>query len=197
MVYLLEPKPYKWIRSPGVPSELVRKQVHGIALEQSDVPTETVVKGRLGLLDICHANDGCLIVSDRGRAALEELVPGRVAFFPLNMKAPENMLAARRFFLFDVLPRAQLIDWDRSPTGPRIVCAPDDRESRSLKGRIIDSSIKFNAVTPETPQIWREADVDRPAIHFFANKMDIFVRDEVWEALNARFLGQLVARKLA
>jgi hypothetical protein len=174
MVYLLEPKPYKWIRSPGLPSELVRKQVHGLALEQNDVPTETVVKGRLALPDICHANDGCLIVSDRGRAALEELAPDCVAFFPLNLKAPENILAARRFFLFDVLPRAQLIDWDRSLTGPRLVRASDGRESRSIRGLMTDPSTKLKAETLETPPIWREADLDRPNVLFFANKKDIF-----------------------
>jgi len=197
MVYLLEPKPYKWIRTPGVPTEVVRKLAQGIPLEQPDIPTEMLVKGRLALPDICHANDGCLIVSDRFRAVFEELVPDLVTFFLLGLKGPENMLAGRNFFLFDVLPRAQLIDWDQSPTGPRVVRAPDGRESRSIKGLMKDPSIKFKAVTSATPLIWREADVDRPTVHFFANKMDVFLRDELWDALNARFPDQLVARKLA
>ncbi|WP_291716136.1 DUF1629 domain-containing protein [Bradyrhizobium sp.] len=187
MVYLLEPKHYNWIQGPGIPSELLRKQVNGIALEQSDVPAETVVRGRVALPDTGHANDGCLFVSDHGRTALEELAPGCVAFFPLNIKAPEKMLAGRGFFLFDVLPRAQLIDWDRSPTAPRIVRAADGRESRALNAQITDPSIKLKRLTPDTPLIWREADVDRPAVHFFRNKQDIFARDELWEALNARF----------
>jgi hypothetical protein len=62
---------------------------------------------------------------------------------------------------------------------------------------ITDPSVRFKSVTPDTPPIWREADLDRPAVHFFANKIDIFLRDEVWDALNARFPKQLVARKLA
>ncbi|UGY16547.1 imm11 family protein [Bradyrhizobium septentrionale] len=196
MVYLLEPKPYTWIRSPGLPSELLDKQVHGVTLAHEDVPAETTVKGRVALPDICHANDGLLFVSERARAALEELVPGRVAFFPLNLKASENLLVGRGFFLFDVLPRAQLIDWDLSLTAPRIVRPADGRESRALKAGIADPSVKFKAVRPETPPIWREADLDRPTVNFFASKKHVFLRDETWEALNARFSGQLVARKL-
>ena len=127
---------------------------------------------------------------------MEELVPGCVAFFPLNMKAPKHMLTADAYFFYDVLPRAQLIDWDLTPSGPRIVRAPDGRESRSIRGRLTAPSTKFKPVMPETPPIWREADLDRPTVHFFANKENVFLRDELWDALNAKFPGQLVARKL-
>ena len=75
--------------------------------------------------------------------------------------------------------------------------APNGGESRALKAGICDPSVRFIPVTPDTPPIWREADVDRPTVHFFHHKMDILMRDEVWEALNARFPKQLVARKLA
>src|SRR4051794_2549318 len=160
MVYLLEAKKYTWGQVPFVSRELVDKQVQGIPLQQSDIPTESVLKGRFALPDICSPTSGFVFVSDRGRAALEELAPGCVAFFPLNMKAPEHMLTAKAYFFYDVLPRAQLIDWDRSPTVPRIVRASDGRESRALDGRITDPSIKFKAVTLETSQIWREADLD-------------------------------------
>src|SRR5262249_51194641 len=142
-----------------------------------------------------NAGDAFRFVSDRGRAAIEELTPGCVAFFPLNLKIPERIRAAEAYFFFDVLPRAQLIDWDRNPTAQRIVRAPDGRESRALNVRITDPLLKFGAVTPETPPIWREADVDRPTVHFFRSKKDIFLRDEIWESLNAKFPKQLVARK--
>ena len=107
------------------------------------------------------------------------------------------MRPANAYFFFDVLPRAQLIDWDQSATAVRIVRAPDGRESRALTERVIGPSVRFKAVTPEIPPIWREADVDRPTVHFFPNKIDIFLRDELWDALNERFPKQLVARKLA
>jgi hypothetical protein len=197
MVYLLEPKLYKWIKFPRVPLELVDKQVKGITLQQGDIPAETVLKAQFELPDICRPSEGFLFVSDRGRAALEELAPGCVAFFPLHLKAPEHMLTAKAYFFIDVLARAQLIEWDLSPTGPRVVRAPDGRESRSIQGRITDSSIKFKAATSETPPIWREADLDRPTVHFFRSKLDVFVRDDLWEALNTRLPMQLVARKLA
>jgi hypothetical protein len=197
MVYLLEPKLYKWMQGPSVSPELVRKQAEGTALQQSDIPAETVLKARFELPDICRPSEGFLFVSDRGRAALEELAPGCTAFLPLILKAPEHMLTARAFFFIDVLPRAQLIDWDLSPTVPRVVRAPDGRESRSLQGRITGPSTKFKAVTSETPPIWREADLDRPTSHFFPSKLDVFLRDDLWEALNTKLPGQLVARKLA
>jgi hypothetical protein len=175
----------------------VDKQVKGIPLQQSDLPTRTVLKARFELPDICQPSEGFLFVSDRGRAALEELAPGCVAFFELNLKAPAHMLTAKAYYLIDVLPRAQLIDWDLSPTVPRLVRAPDGRESRALKFPPENPSIKFKPATPETPPIWREADVDRPTVHFFPSKGDVFMRDELWEELNAKLPGQLVARKLA
>jgi hypothetical protein len=197
MVYLLEPKPRKWTRTTGASGELMRKQVQGIALQQSDLPPEKVLEGSFELPDICSTGDGFTFVSARGTAAFEELAPGCVAFFPLNLKVPERMRPVEAYFFFDVLPRAQLIDWDLSPTAPRVVPSPDGRESRALNARITDPSIKFKPVTADTPPIWREADLDRPTVHFFRSKQDIFLRDELWEALNARFPGQLVARKLA
>ena len=197
MVYLLEPKKYTWGKVPYISHELIDKQVKGIPLQQSDIPTESKLKGRFALPDIGSPTEGFLIVSDRGRAALEDLAPGCVAFFPLNIRAPEHMLTAKAYYFIDVLPRAQCIDLDRSPTVKRIVRAPDGRESRALTGLITDPSIKFKPLAPETPPIWREADVDRPTVHFFSNKEDNFMRDELWEALNAKLPGQLVARKLA
>ena len=197
MVYLLEPKQYKWIQYPSVSQELMDKQVKGIPLQQRDLPTQTVLKARFELPDICRPSEGFLFVSDRGRATLEELTPGCVEFFPLNLKAPPRMLAAKAYFLIDVLPRVQCIDWDLSPTGPRIVRAPDGRESRAIKGAITDPSIKFRTLAPEIPPIWREADLDRPTVHFFRSKLDVFLRDDLWEAINARLPGQLIARKLA
>src|SRR4051794_28306674 len=67
MVYLFEPQQRKWIQAARVSPELQRKQVHGIALQQSDIPAETVIKGRFELPDICSAADGFRFVSDRGR----------------------------------------------------------------------------------------------------------------------------------
>lgn len=197
MVYLLEPTRREWVRSAGVLGELLEKQVKGVALQQNDIPAEKALDGRFELPDICRAGDGFVFVSDRGRAALEDVAPGCIAFFPLKLKVPARMRPAEAYFFPDVLPRAQLIDWDRSPTVPRIVRAPDGRESRALKVRLTDPSIKFKAVAPDTPPIWREADLDRPQVHFFPSKQDVFVRDEVWEALNAKLPGQLVPRMLA
>ena len=197
MVYLLETTEQLWDRVPYVSRELVDKRIQGIPLQQSDVPAEPKLDGPFELPDIAYPTNGFLFVSDRGRAALEELAPGCVAFFPLNLTASEHMRPAKAYFFIDVLPRAQLIDWDQSPTVPRIVRAPDGRESRSIKGGITNPSIKFKAVTPETPKIWREADLDRPTVQFIFNKEHIFLRDELWGALNAKLPGQLLARELA
>jgi hypothetical protein len=196
MIYLLETERYTWVRSPGIPREVVQKYVSGAALQQADIPIETIANGRVELPDICHANDGCFIVSGYFRAALEEFVPGLITFFRLHLVGSEKMLAGREFFLFDVLPRAQMIDWDRSPTALRVTRAPEGRESRALSAPITDPSVRFKAVNPETPPIWRESDTNTPTVHFFRSKRDVFLRDELWSELNARFPKQLVARKL-
>jgi hypothetical protein len=194
MVYLLEAVERDWNPGAGVLGELLTKQVQGVALQQSDIPAEMALGGRFELPDICDPADGGFrFVSGRGRAVLEELVPSCVAFFPLNLKVPSRMRPAKAYFFFEVLSRAQLIDWEKSPT--RVVRASDGRETRTLKGRLTD--LKFKAATPETPPIWREGDVDRPAVQFFYNKVDVFVRDDVWDLLNVRLPNQLVATKLA
>jgi hypothetical protein len=163
-----------------------------------DIPPEQAIDSPFQFSDINSVALVFQFVSDRGRAALEELAPGCVAFFPLKWKLmPKGISVAAAYFLIDVLPRAQLIDWDQSPTVRRRR-ALDSRESRELKDRaILDLTVKFKPTTGETPPIWREADVDRPAVHFFSNKMHIFLRDDVWESLNARFPEQLVAKKFA
>ncbi|MBR0753054.1 hypothetical protein JQ604_12745 [Bradyrhizobium jicamae] len=197
MVHLFEPTPRAWKRGAGASGDLLRKQIEGSPLQQSNIPAETALDSHFKLSDINSAGDGFRFVSDRGRAALEELAPGCVAFFPLNLKIPERIRAAAAYFFFDVLPRAQLIDWDQSPTGLRIVRAPDGRESRALTGgAFLGSAVKFKPTNEETPPIWREADLDRPTVHFFSNKKHIFLRDDIWQGLNARFPKQLVARKL-
>jgi hypothetical protein len=86
---------------------------------------------------------------------------------------------------------------DRTKTRRRLVSAPDGRESRAVMGAVWRPSTNFKAMTPEVPPIWREIDVDRPTVDFFHNKKDVFMRDELWDALNARFSGQLFPRKLA
>jgi hypothetical protein len=142
VVYLLEPTRREWVQSAGLLGGLLKKQVKGIALQQSDIPPEKAMDGRFELPDICQAGDGFMFVSDRGRAALEDVAPSCIAFFPLKIKVPARMRPAAAYFFPDVLLRAQLIDWDRSPTAPRIVRAPDGRESRALKATLTDPLIK-------------------------------------------------------
>jgi hypothetical protein len=126
MIHLLETTKYPWDQAPYVSRELSDKQTQGIALQQNDIPAESLLAGAFELPDICRPTGSFLFVSDRGRAALEELAPDCVAFFPLNLKVPEKMRPAKAYFFFDVLSRAQCIDWDRSPTGPRVVRTPVD-----------------------------------------------------------------------
>ena len=196
MVYLLELTRREWVQSAGLLGELLKKQVKGIALQQSDIPLEKALDGRFELPDICQAGDGFMFVSDRGRAALEDVATGCFAFFPFKLEVQARMRPAAAYFFPDVLPRAQLIDWDRSPTVPRIVRAPDGRESRALKVTLTDPLVKFKAVSADTPPIWREADLDLPHAQFFESKKNVFLRDDVWEALNAKLPGQLLPRKL-
>jgi len=147
--------------------------------------------------DICSPTNGFICVSDQGRAALEELAPGCIAYFPLNMRAPESMQPANAYWFIEVISRAQVIDWDRTETVPRVVRAPDGRESRTISGGVFGKSVKFKGATPDLPPLWREIDVNRPTVQFFVAKNTIFLWDDLWEELDARFPGQLNPRKLA
>ncbi|MBV9455979.1 MAG: hypothetical protein JO141_00465 [Bradyrhizobium sp.] len=196
MVYLLDVTKREWVRVHAPSHELVKKQIQGVALQQDDMPAEVRVEGAFDLPDICRPTHGLLFVSDRGRAALEELAPGCVAFFPLSVRVPERMHPAEAYFYIDVLRRGHCIDWDRSETTRRVVAAPGGGESRAVKGVVWNPSTKFKAVDPDAPDIWREADVDRPTVHFFHSKVDVFMRDGLWNEMNDRFPGQLFPRKL-
>ncbi|WP_445819600.1 imm11 family protein [Bradyrhizobium sp. ISRA442] len=119
------------------------------------------------------------------RAALEHLTPRSVAFFPLKVMAPERMYPAKVYFFIDVLRRAHCIDWDISETTRRVVTAPCDRESRGSR-TLFGIPQRSSQQSILTRLIWREADVDRPTLHFFHNKKDALRRDEVWDELNRR-----------
>ena len=61
MLYVLEPKKCTWGKVPLAPRELVDKQVRGIPLQQSDIPPESVLKGRFALPDICRPTSGFVL----------------------------------------------------------------------------------------------------------------------------------------
>jgi hypothetical protein len=145
----MQTSPYEWDRVPVFPHELVEKQVQGVPLQQSDIPQEPRLAGPFKVPDLCIPTIGFVFASDRGRAALEELAPGCVAYFSLNLQVPESMQPAKAYWFIEVTARAQHIDWDRSETTPRIVRAPGRRESRCLNKRLWDPATKFKMVTPD------------------------------------------------
>ncbi len=194
MVYVMYYSPYEWDRVSGPSLELAKKLLHGVPLQQSDIPQESRFTGRFKMPDISVPTGDFFCVSDVGRAALEELAPGCSAYFALNMQLPAKMKPAKAYWYVEVIARARCIDWDRSQTQPRIVRAADGRESRALTGSF--RFAKMKVLTPDVPPIWRELDDDRPRVNFFNPKNDIFMRDELWDALNARFPGQLQAIKV-
>lgn len=198
MVYILDVSPLKWDRIPDSLGNLHMKLVQGIPLQQSDIPVAPQLRARFKVPDIALPTQYFLFVSDRGRAVLEELAPYSIAYFPLDIRVPARMEPAKNYWLIEVTSRAQFIDWDRSPTVPRVVPAPDGGESRTLAGRgIRDKATKFKPITFDLPPFWREADAPRRKIHVFASKWPIFMRDQFWEALSSRLPGQLGAERIA
>lgn len=196
MVYVLDMSPLEWDRI-AVPSQnLWQKLVDGVPLQQSDIPVRPQLIGRFKAPDIGVPTQCFIFVSNYGREALEALAPDCIAYFPMDLRMPASIQSAKDYWFIEVVSRAQLIDWDRSDTVPRLIRAPDGRESRALAGRGIRGPVKFKAITPDLPPLWRETDVDRPNVHYFQSKWPIFMRDEFWHELNARFPGQLHAQKI-
>jgi hypothetical protein len=196
MVYVLDMLPLEWDQI-AVPSQnLMQKLVDGVPLHQNDIPVGPQLIGRFKVPDISIPTRYFIFVSNHGREILEELAPGCIAYFPMDLRVPASMQPAKAYWFIEVVSRAQLIDWDRSDTALRIVRAPDGRESRALAGRGIRGPVKFKAITPDLPPLWREIDVDRPNVHYFHSKWSIFMRDEFWHELDARFPGQLSAQKI-
>ncbi|CCD92737.1 hypothetical protein BRAO375_2210025 [Bradyrhizobium sp. ORS 375] len=193
MVYLLEPRRYKWIQAAYVPDGLMQKQLDGIALQQSDIPLETPLKGSVPIPDICSGAQGFLFVSDRGREVLEDLVPGHIAFFPLTLKAPSRIMTAKAYYFIDVLTRAQLVDWDTTPMEPTSIRTPDGRPTYLTRTASLEAN--FKTVGADTPPIWRETDVDTPTRRLLINKRLVLMQDHIWQALDERLPKQLVASR--
>ncbi|MCC8431897.1 hypothetical protein LJ725_23225 [Reyranella aquatilis] len=196
MVYVLDMSPLEWDRITVPPDSAWQKLVDGVPLQQNDIPVEPRFIGRFKVPDISIPTQYFIFVSSHGREILDELAPGCLAYFPMELRVPASMQPAKNYWFVEVLSRAQLIDWDRSETVPRLVRAPDGRESRALAGRGIWGAVKFKAITPDLPPLWREIDVDRPNVNYFQSKWSIFMRDEFWRELDGRFPGQLSARKI-
>ncbi|WP_289295599.1 hypothetical protein [uncultured Reyranella sp.] len=188
--------PLEWDRITVPPESAWEKLVNGVPLQQSDIPVAPQFIGRFKVPDICIPTQYFIFVSNHGREILDELAPACFGYFPMELRVPASMQPAKNYWFVEVVSRAQLIDWDRSETVPRLVRAPDGRESRALAGRGIRGTVKFKAITPSTPPLWREIDVDRPAVNYFQSKWSIFMRDEFWRELDARFPDQLCARKI-
>jgi hypothetical protein len=187
---------YEWDQVPPA-REAWTKQIKGIPLQLGDIPLEPQLAGPFKMPDVGKPSEAFFFASDRGRAGLEELAPGCFAFFPVSLQAPESMQLEKRYWFVEVTARAQSIDWDRSETKKLAFPAPDGRAIRVLaRGGVFGKCAKFKAVTPDTPPLWREADLDLSDLKYSLSKLEILMRDEFWEALNTKFPRQLTARKI-
>lgn len=196
MVYVLDMSPLEWDRIAVPSHKLWQKIVDGVPLQQGDIPVEPQLIGSFKMPDINIPTQCFIFASEHGRQVLIELAPSCIAYFPMDIRVPTSMQPAKNYWFVEVISRAQLIDWDRSDTALRSVRAPDGRESRVLAGRGIRGPVKFKAITPDLPPVWREIDVDRPYVNYFQSKWPIFMRDEFWHELDARFPGQLAAQEI-
>ena len=198
MVYLLRPtsRRFKWDKTDGIFHATHGKKNLGIPLTAADIPLEVTMKGNFVLPDFVQSQMGSIFVTDRALEALERLAPGCCQFFPVKINAPPRMEPALMYYYLDVTARAQSIDWTRSETLKRVIPAPGGGESRALKGGADGPYAKFRLLINTDPPIWREADAEIDGIHYFNNKLDEFMNDDLWQALSAEFPGQLEAMKL-
>jgi len=98
----------------------MRKQVHAIPVQQSGIPAETVVRGRLALPDICHAwwrRPFRLGPRPRGAGEAGAGRPGRAFQWPpgfyvyaANAVARQTAAAIPGSFLLKELDEAPLAD---------------------------------------------------------------------------------------
>jgi hypothetical protein len=152
----------------------------------------TVVKATRPMPDIFHWSRGLIVYSERARALLDTLAPGQVEFIPVVIQAKTPKLAERlkldtAYYFSNVLGRAQRVQWLETPVTP-LPPTGDGIERFYAQSNYRKWAIRPRL--PEEPVIWTESwwRVDNRE---YRKNVTVFLEDELWQALDSRFRGQL------
>jgi len=68
--------------------------------------------------DFLYYRDSEIIISSRAREALDELAPDTIEYIDIKMNIAASMSPAAAYYYVNVLPAAQIIDWQKSNFPP-------------------------------------------------------------------------------
>jgi hypothetical protein len=155
-------------------------------------PKKLMTSSRFVMPDIFHTTRSKIIVSSRAREVMEPIMTDEIGYIVVRVEAhPDcqyDMELADDYYFINVLGRAQRIDWTKTPArligktqdGRDRMLSENDRTNWWLRDRKADD-----------PIIWLESVFDTEKATFRGG--GVFIEDEAWLALNARFPGQLNA----
>jgi uncharacterized protein DUF1629 len=121
-------------------------------------------------------------VSSRFRAVLEKYASGAIAYIDVSFNIPANKNPADAYYFINVLGRSQLMDWELTPKR----C----RRKRYFHWEGTADRWVMRAPPAAHVAIWHETDRIEKDAEYIGSGTDVFVTNELGDALNAAFPGQ-------
>lgn len=124
-------------------------------------------------------------VSSRYRTVLEQYAPSQIEYIALErINIPERMKPANAYYFVNILGRAQLMDWDRTPKrGPL-------GEKRYYFAKPPPTGWVMRTSRPGDPAIWLETDKRCEGAIYAGDGVRVYVKNELGDALERAFPSQ-------
>ena len=190
MVYVFEPETnVEWeflFQSPYGAAVVWGSEIRKIPLPPPGPIQLQVRDGSAPLPDLFEPRAHFNIASERFKAVIEANAPGCAIFYPADVEAPPKLRPAPRYYYFQVIGRAQRVDWlnegGRSNVlYPRTPCGKKIYQSRMRYPSAWKPRNKLH------PHLWCEVDLETSDSYFTTIGTKIFISDELWKRLNFAF----------
>jgi hypothetical protein len=170
----------------GMFTEADKFRTKGLVVPRDLVVQDISVNAEFPMPEICEIRHNMFVVSNYWRMVAERHASNQIEYIPIKIAVPSRMNPAEEYFFINVLPRAQLIDWQATATRIRPNPAEDGREVLLSWGKL-----KFKPLEELGPAIWQETDVELPDRIYLTLKADIYLTKKFWEDLNKNFPNQM------
>jgi len=133
--------------------------------------------------DFFALSESCFCVSHDARAILDSLAPDAVEYIEVPVETPPRMQRTSAYYYINVLPQAQLLDWDKADLWNWNKSTTWQMLSRHSR------NVVFKPMTAADPLIWHEMSLDNDRQQ--SDQSIILLRGVVWNELIKHFPFQL------
>jgi hypothetical protein len=148
------------------------------------------------LPDVFHTSRDIIVFSERAREVMEQWAPGQVEFIPVGCRAEPKIAARLKFasayYFTNVLGRAQRLQWLEMPTR-KFPTLEDGTEQYSMLPDFSHWQLRERAANE--PLVWHDSAWLVEGRRYDGHS-HVFVEDELWRKLDAKFPDQLNALRV-